>query len=65
MEIKLIVKIYKDCRIKNSVYYLDSKDIQAKTAGSRIVDLFFIGESFCGNILLKKKCRRNLKLPSI
>ena len=32
-----IVKIYKDCRIKNNVYYLDSKDIQAKTAGSRIM----------------------------
>ena len=60
-----IVKIYKDCRIKNNVYYLDSKDIQANTAGSSIVDLFFIGESFCGNILLKKNRRRNLKVPSI
>ena len=60
-----IVKIYKDCRIKDNVYYLDSKDIQAKTAGSSIVDLFFIGESFCGNILLKKNCRSNFKLLSI
>ena len=45
--------------------YLDKREIQANTAGSRTVLLFLPGDSFCGKILLNSDLVKKTEFTNI